>query len=126
MKRLFAIASCLFVILAGAASAWASCKRESLQGKSPNATHAHHRHSDSDHRHEKGTAIHCPTLDGFLPTARISTSRIDRIEPLRLAALSAARAEIRPSVLYRSLNGPPGYFPFSNTPSYLSRSALRI
>jgi hypothetical protein len=126
MKRLFAIVSCLFMILAGAASVWASCKVEFPQRKSPNAAHAHHHHSDFDHRHDKGTAIHCPTLDGFLPTARISTTRIDRIEPLRLAALDAARSEIGPSVLYRSLHGPPGCSPFSNTPSYLSLSALRI
>ena len=125
MKRLIAIASCLFVILAGAASAWASCEKVTFV-KPDSQSHAHGEHAGSHHSHEKGTVIHCPTLDGFLLTAKFSASRMDRPERSKLAAINEPGTELGIRAVYPSLHGPPGYSFFTHTPSYLLFSVLRI
>ena len=123
MKRLAVIVSCLFLLIAGAASAWASCKREPFsQPESSSPGHAHDHGSDSDH-HE--ATLHCPTLEVFLLIAVFSPNKNDREEPIALAA-AAVSAQFAPRQLYRSLHGPPGYSRFSNIPPYLVLSVLRI
>ena len=129
MKRLIVIATCLFVIIAGAASAWASCKRVSFVGHptSPASAHTHDHHADSPHNHGNGAVIHCPTLDVFLLTASFSSAsksdRVHRLPPVVLDELDSQLGVRRP---YLSWHGPPGYSRSSNFPSYLFLSVLRI
>lgn len=127
MKRLIAITACLFVIIAAAASAWASCKRESFQANSAASAHTHDHHADSHHSHDGPTVIHCPTLDAFLLTASLSQSKPHhQIQRLTIADVPELADQFGACPLYRSLHGPPGYSRFSNTPPYLVLSVLRI
>ena len=74
MKRLLGIMSCLFVLLAGAASVQAKCERIAITSNghyaSPGAGGAHDHRPSSSHDHEH-TAIHC-AIDQFVPTASFS------------------------------------------------------
>lgn len=126
MKRLIAIASCLFVIFAGAASAWASCEQSFRQANSAAAAHGHDHHSESHHKHEDNSVIHCPTLDTFLLTASFSQNKNDRVERITLVDVPKCPDQFRTCQLYRSLHGPPGYSSSNNTPPYLFLSVLRI
>jgi hypothetical protein len=128
MKRVIAITACLFVVLAGAASAWAGCKQVSffLDSTSPAAAHAHDPHSDSHHNHDNRTAIHCPILEEFLLSASFSASRNDGIERLTHTVVNKLDSHFGGQQLYRSLHGPPGYSRSNNTPPYLFLSVLRI
>ena len=125
MKRLIAIASCLFVILAGAASAWASCEQSFFQPSSE-AAHGHDHHSESHHKHEDNAVIHCPTLNVFLLTATFSPTKNDRVERITLVDVFKCPDQFSACQLFRSLHGPPGYSRSNNTPPYLFLSVLRI
>jgi hypothetical protein len=125
MKRPTAIALSLFVIFAGAASAWARCEQSVFQANSAASAHGHD-HSESNHKHEHNAVIHCPTLNVFLLSAPFSPSKNDRIERLTLVDIVQCPDQFSVRQLYRSLHGPPGYSRFSHIPPYLVLSVLRI
>jgi hypothetical protein len=128
MKRLIVIICCLFVFVAGAASAWASCKQGSffVHPNSPATAPAHDHHSDSHHEHSHGTVIHCPTLDQFLLTATFSTSKNHRAERLAHAIVTELDSQFGLQQSYRSLHGPPGFSRSNNIPRYLFLSVLQV
>jgi hypothetical protein len=72
MKRLLGILSCLLVMFAGLASAWASCKQVTIASDGHHASsisgRAHEHHSHSNHDHSGNTVVHCSTLAEFIPT----------------------------------------------------------
>jgi hypothetical protein len=129
MKRLIAMTCCVLVFFAGAASAWASCNQISLgSGKHHASTtpgHTHEHHSHSDHNHPHGLAIHCATLNEFLPVATFSPNNDHRIE--RLLDASATSLSLPSSQDgFRLTHGPPGVASLSFIPAYLFFSVLRV
>ena len=128
MKRLIIIIYCLVVLVAGAASAWASCEQESffVHPNSPANAPAHDHHSGSHREHSHGTVIHCPTLDQFLLTATFSASKDHRVERLTHAVVARLVSQFGLPQSYRSRHGPPGFSRFSSIPPYLLLSVLRI
>ena len=128
MKRLIVIICCLFMFVAGAASAWASCKQGAffVHPNSPATTPAHDHHSDSHHEHSHGTVIHCATLDEFLLTATVSASKDHRVERFTHAVVSELDSQFGLQQSHASLPGPPGFSRFNSIPPYLLLSVLRI
>jgi hypothetical protein len=130
MKRFLLIACCLFVLFAGAASAWADCKQISFapdwQNRSSVAKHMHGHHSDSNHTHSHDGVIHCPTLDEFLPAATFSPSKDHRAERVLDTLIAEFDSQYASHRFHRLINGPPNFYWFSSIPSYLLLSALRI
>jgi ABC-type nickel/cobalt efflux system permease component RcnA len=128
MKRMSAIICSLLVLLAGAASAWASCKGLRFAASEHQAhtehQHQHEHHGDSDRNHSHDAGIHCQTLDVFLPAATFSSdrySKTDRILDSFVVAVSLSLTER----VYRSIHGPPGFI-IPGSRSHLSLSVLRI
>ena len=129
MKKLIVITSCFLVLLAGVSAAWASCKEISY------LSHNHHRssvpgpvqdrHSDADHEHSHDTAIHCTSLDEFVPTATFSVSKHDRVERV-LVTVGAESDSQFTQYDSRLTHGPPGLDNSSIIPPYLLLSVLRI
>jgi hypothetical protein len=127
MKRLFLITCCFLVFVAGAAAAWDSCKEISHE------SHNHHRssvpgsdrHSDADHEHSHDTAIHCASLDEFVPTAVVSASKHDRVERVIVMIGTELDSQFTQHD-YRLIHGPPGLDNSSIIPPYLLLSVLRI
>lgn len=130
MKRSVLIGCCLLVIFASVAAAWASCKQISF------ASDAHHRsafslpthdhHSDAQHEHSDNSAIHCLTLEEFVPLASFS-AKPDRgeerfIDPFGAESISSMndRAFVFP------IHGPFVFAHSGDIPSYLFLSVLRI
>jgi hypothetical protein len=129
MKRTTSIVCCVLILLAAAAAAWADCAQISFapsghdHGRSAPA-HTHGHHSDSEHQHSHDSAIHCPTIDEFVPTAAFSVSSDPRMERVPLADPLDPHFTLS---RFPSLYGPPGRFPLSSrVPHYLSLSVLRI
>lgn len=130
MKRVLLIACCLFVLLAGAASAWADCKQISFvpegHKQTSAAAHTHGHHGDSHHTHSDDTVIHCPTLDEFLPAATFSPSKDHRVQRVPDALVAELHSQSTQQRFLRLSIGPPNFSSFSSIPSYLLLSALRI
>jgi hypothetical protein len=130
MKRLIVIVCCLFVIFAGAASAWANCKQAPFGSedhrRSSDAIHTHDHHTDSHDEHSPGTVIHCPTLDEFLLTAIFSANTYERVERLPAAVVEIINAELGRQSSNPSIHGPPGFSRLNGIPPYLLLSVLRI
>jgi len=130
MKRFLLIACCLFVVFAGAASAWADCKQTSFvhdrQHRSAATVHTHGHHSDPNDTHSHDGVIHCPTLDEFLPAATFSPSKDHRAERVLDTLIAEFDSQYASHRFHRLINGPPNFYWFSSIPSYLLLSALRI
>jgi hypothetical protein len=134
MKRLAIIVCCLFVIFAGAASAWADCKQLSAAPggqNGPGAAHTHGHHADgnhphSEHAHPHDAVIHCPIFEEFIITASFSTLRDHRVQRLLDTPIAELHSQSTPDHFRRLTNGPPVFASFSSLPSYLALSALRI
>ncbi len=129
MKSLLGIISCLLVLFAGVASAWASCKQVTIASDGHQASsisgHAHDHHPGSNHDHSQHTAMHCP-IQQFGPTTCLSP-KPDR-EAQRVSDPFGAEF---PSMLndrgFDRLNhGPPAVVRSSNIPFHLLLSVLRI
>jgi hypothetical protein len=118
----------LIVLLAGISSVWADCRQlESLGNERAGASRAVHTHGhhSGDHRHSEDAAIHCPSIDEFLPTAGFSIPR-ESPEQLLLRFSADPLALMRPAAPHGLANGPPGRRFFSLHPAYLVFSSLRI
>ena len=129
MKRLIVIVCCLFVIFAGAASAWANCKQmpfaSEQQKRLPVASHSHD-HESHGHEHSHQTAIHCPTLDEFTLGASFSLSKEHRVERVLDKLVAEFDSQL---ILHASRwlsHGPPGFTRLSSIPPYLLLSVFRI
>jgi hypothetical protein len=130
MKRKISIVCCLLILVAAAAAAWADCAQISFpladqdhRRSAPAHTHGHH--SDSEHQHTHDSAIHCPTLDEFVPTATFSSTRTERAENTPIMHVDLLNLQVATDHFY-SNQGPPGRFSVSRIPCYLSLSVLRI
>src|SRR5688572_11619576 len=130
MKRFLLIACCLFVVFAGAASAWADCKQISFapdwQNRSSAAKHMHGHHSDSNHTHSHDGVIHCPPMGDYLPTATFTISPDNRIERFPETLVGELDSQFIDHGLYRLIHGPPGSAHSRIIPPYLMLSVLRI
>jgi ABC-type nickel/cobalt efflux system permease component RcnA len=128
MRRLGIVICSLLVLLAGAVSAWASCKEVRLAVSNYQAgakhKHQHEHHGHSDHNHSHNTGIHCLTLNTFLPAATFSSNTYSRTEPILDAFVVAVSLYLTERV-YRSIHGPPGFI-IPGFHSHLSLSVLRI
>ena len=82
MKRSIVI-TCSFLVFAGVAAAWASCKQISFavgdHHRSSVLVASHPDHRDSHHEHSDGAGFHCPSLEKFVPAASFS-AKPDREE----------------------------------------------
>ena len=129
MKRLIGIICCLFQIFASGAAAWASCKQTPLtfpdQGHAP-STSAHDHHSDSNHEHSDPSRVHCPTIEGFVPTVVLSAKTGAGQERI----LNPFTAELIFRMSYGEFHplthGPPVNPRSNGIPSHLFLSVLRI
>ena len=130
MKRLSVIACCLFVIFAGAASAWANCKRSPLasdaQKRPPVAAHTHDHESHGGHEHTHQAVIHCLTLDDFLLTALFSTSKDHQAERVLDKLVAETDSQLSQHASHWLTYGPPGFSRVNGIPPYLLLSVLRI
>jgi hypothetical protein len=131
MKRLILIACSFLVLFAGVAAAWESCKRVSFlsddhhQSSNPVHAHDHHPESDRQHSHDDG-AIHCPPLDGYLPTAIFSLNKDRRVERVPATLGAGLFSQFTQHGSFRLIHGPPGFAHSSIVPPYLLLSVLRI
>jgi hypothetical protein len=131
MKRLILIACSFLVFFGGVAAAWESCKRVSFvsddhhQSSYPVHAHDHHPESDRQHSHDDG-AIHCPPLDGYLPTATFSIGRDQRVERVIATLVVGFDSRFTQQALYRLIHGPPVLAHSSSIRPYLLLSVLRI
>jgi ABC-type nickel/cobalt efflux system permease component RcnA len=129
MKALIGIIVSSLIILAGAAAAWADCRRlsfdQSNQNRAGAASHAHSHHSDADHEHSDDAVVHCPTLDPFVAVAKASPSEERRVERLQAALVNGSSSLIMQHDL-RFSRGPPGSVQLRTLPTYLLLSALLI
>ena len=130
MKRLILITCSFLVVFSGAIAAWASCSRASFASDahhgSPVPVHGHDHNSESEHHHSNNTVIHCPPLDGYLPTATFSLNKEHRIERVLATLVGGFNTPVTQYGSFRLIHGPPG-FPYSSIiPQYLLLSVLRI
>ena len=130
MKRLTYILCSLVIFFAGVAAVWADCARISFTSTqdhhaSNTTQHGHSHHSDSDHQHSHDAAIHCPTLDEFVPTAAFSAAGRSRVERAPALVLMSALPDFVPRQFLRS-HGPPGLMSNMRIPQYLALSVLRV
>ena len=127
MKRFVVIVCSLLIVFAGAASAWANCKQESLSTDGHNRSgiaHTHDHHSDN---HKNADArIHCPTLDEFLLSPSFSVSTDHRAQGFADGFIAALDSQARQDVSRRSIHGPPGFSLANSIPPYLLLSVFRI
>jgi hypothetical protein len=129
MKRLIVIACSFLVLFAGAVSAWESCKQISIASDDHHRSvpaHAHDHHSRSDHHHSNNSAIHCPPIGDYLPTATFTVSPDQRIERLPETLVGEFDSQFAQHGSYRLIHGPPGFAHSRIIPRYLSLSVLRI
>lgn len=129
MKRFLLIACSLFVLFAGAASAWANCKQISFAPDRQNrssAGHTHGHHADSKHAHSHGAVIHCPTLDEFLTVATFSPGKDHRVQRTLDTLIAGLNSQSTPHHFLRLINGSPNFNSFGSIPGYLLLSVLRI
>jgi hypothetical protein len=128
MKRPFLLTFSLMILIAGAVSAWASCKETSFTSHGehpPGSAHSHDHHSDSHHAVPDGSVAHCPTLDHFLPGAAFSTGK-DAGAGWPADTRVVRQHDDVSGGDYESLHGPPGFAYLTFIPPYLSFSVLRI
>ncbi len=131
MKLTIAMVCCLFVVFAGAASAWANCKQvsfapENYHGSQSSGHHNNDHHSDSNDNHSHDSIIHCPTLSQFLLTANFSAAKDQRVERVPDKIAVELGSQFYQHWPHGLIHGPPGCYPSSSIPSYLVLSVLRI
>jgi hypothetical protein len=127
MKRFVVIVCSLFIVFAGAVSAWADCKQEPLPIDRQNrpVAHAHDHHSDANHKHSDAR-IHCPTLDEFLLSSTFSLSKDHRELRTRDPFCAVVDCQVSQDVSRWLIDGPPGFSRLDSIPPYLLLSVLRI
>ena len=129
MKRLFFIVCSFLVFFAGVAAAWESCKQISIASDDHHRSvpaHGHDHHSNSDHHHSDNSAIHCPPIGDYLPTANFTISPDQRVERLPETLVGELVSQFIDHGLYRLIHGPPGSAHSRIIPPYLMLSVLRI
>jgi hypothetical protein len=129
MKSVIVIACSFLLLFAGAASAWANCKQISFVPDNPRGSsvpvHAHDHHSESN-KHSHDGEIHCPPIDGYLPSATFSVGRDDRIERVPAMVVTGVNCQFALRGVYPLMHGPPGFAHSRIIPPYLLLSVLRI
>jgi hypothetical protein len=130
MKRLILITCSFLVVFSGAIAAWESCNRVSFASESDHDSsvpvHGHHHDSGSEHHHSDNGLIHCPPLDGYLPTAIFSLNKDHRIERVLATFVAGFDTPVRRIGSYGLIHGPPGFLHSNIIPQYLLLSVLRI
>ena len=130
MKRLILITCSFLVVFSGAIAAWESCNRVSFASDthhgSPVPVHGHDHESGSEHHHSNNGLIHCPPLDGYLPTAIFSLTKDHRIERVLATFVAGFDTPVTQYGSYGLVHGPPGFLHSSIIPQYLLLSVLRI
>jgi hypothetical protein len=130
MKRLLGLISCLFVLFAGAASTWASCKQVSIASDEHQASsipgHTHDHHPGSNHDHSQHSAMHCLIQQFVVPTASFAV-RPDR-EVKRGPGLfnEAFASHFDEYKFHRLSHHPPVLFGSASIAFHLFLSVLRI
>jgi hypothetical protein len=129
MKRLTLIICSFLVLFAGGASAWASCKQVAFADdhhRSARPAEVHHNHSESDHDHFPNTAIHCPILEKFVPTASL-WNKPDRDGRRVIVPFGAELASPQNDRgFHRLIHDPSALVRSSTNPLHLFLSVLRI
>ena len=129
MKRFLLISCAFLVVFAGVAAAWESCKQISIASDDHHRSvpvHGHDHHSNSDHQQSDNSAIHCPPIGDYLPTANFAASPDNRIQPLPETLVAESDSQFAQRGSYSLIHGPPGFTHSPNIPRYLSLSVLRI
>jgi hypothetical protein len=130
MKRLILITCSFLVVFSGAIAAWQSCHQVSFASdahhSSPIPVHGHDHDSESEHHHSHNSVIHCPPLDGYLPSAAFSVAKDHRFERLLATFVAGFNSQVTQYGLSRLIHGPPGFSNSSIIPQYLLLSVLRI
>lgn len=130
MKRLLGLISCLFMLFAGAASTWASCKQVSIASDEHQASsipgHTHDHHPGSNHDHSQHSAMDCLIQQFVVPTASFAV-RPDR-EAQRVSDPFGAEfaSMLHDRGIDRLIHGPPAVVRSSNIPFPLLLCVLRI
>ena len=129
MKRLFLIACCFLVFVAGVAAAWDSCTHDSHASHKDHHSSipapAHGHHSDAGDEHSHDTVIYCPGFNKFVPTATFSASKGHRVERVIVTVGAELDSQFTQHES-RLIHGPPGFDHSSIIPPYLLLSVLRI
>ena len=126
MKRSISILACALVLIAGAAAAWADCSRIAFGKNSADEPVRHgHDHPHSDERQSHDSAVHCPTLDQFVPAASFSATGLIGVEHVSVPFFSSANPDV-PSIRFFRTHGPPGHLKSFRIPPYLALSVLRV
>lgn len=129
MKSLLGTISCLLVLFAGVASAWASCKQVTIASDGHHGSsisgYAHDHHRGSNHDHSQHPVMHCPIVQ-FGPTTSL-TPKPDR-EAQRVSDPFGAEfaSMLDDREIDRLIHGPPAVVRSSNIPFPLLLCVLRI
>jgi hypothetical protein len=129
MKRLILITCSFLVVFAGAAAAWESCKQISFLSDDHHrsaSVHGHDHQSQSDRHHSDNSAIHCPPIGDYIPTATFTVSPDHRVERLSETLVDEFDPQFSQHGSYPLIHGPPDFAHSSIIPTYLLLSVLRI
>jgi hypothetical protein len=108
MKSLVVIACCLFLLIAGAASAFEPCNHGILSDRNhhhASSFSAHHSHSDDPYSGD--TVIHCPTVSEFISTAIFSLKPHHRTDAMMQPVTADATSEFSGAGSSGLDHGPP-------------------